>query len=194
MDRILLHNMDQGRPKTGLLERQAEAARQMAMGIPQREVAARLGYHPMYMSHLKAKPGVRAKMDEISDGRDAHAKQIRDQVDVGAQNGLDLLTQILNPHHPDSERVDTKTKIDVAKDLLDRQGIVPRVTKSSRTNENVHLFLDADDLESLKADAAGVSIDVTPDDHGDITPEILQIPKRRSKGGLIPEDLLGQED
>ena len=139
----------------GMLDRHKEAGRLFAAGLKGPEVAERLGMHPAYMSRLRRHPNVESSRMEIHMSRDQHASQIREQVEQGARSGLQVLVDILTPDTVEFGESSNTEKIRVAQDLLDRDGVAPRISRTQKQSENTHLHLTGDDIQKIKDAAMG---------------------------------------
>lgn len=191
MNRLALNRKQRAGGMKPLAHKPREAARLLALGLTHNQVADQLDYHPRYIAHLTSDPRMKQHIAEVAELRDASAGDIRKDIAKGAATGLQMLLNILTPQTAEHAEADIKTKVRVAQDLLDREGSAPKVSRSVGTGATAVLHLTADDIDGLKARISG-----QPNAKGLDTGDgevVLDLPKRRSKDGLIPDDLLAQE-
>lgn len=149
-----------GRPRSGrlpnkplvyLTERHREMARQLVAGERQCDVARTFGISQARMSDICRSPVFMEYVDHLAHRREAGAVDIASRVRHGSSAGLELLARILMPGTPEYEGTDLRTKVSVARDLLDREGSAPRTTAKQSTNKEVSLHVTAADIAELKA-------------------------------------------
>lgn len=170
-----------------LLQRQEEAARMIALGYTNKDIAETLGYSYNYVSILKRNPGVQKKARELADARDTSASDMKERIERGAQSALGFLLRVLDPDSAEYAVTKPSTKIRAAQDLLDREGSVPRTTRSTVSGRTINLHLTGDDIAQLNERARKTAPKrVIP---------IKQIEQKGSKDeDIIPADLLAQEE
>lgn len=162
-----------------MLGRRREVARQLAAGqLKQKEIAALTGYSPNWISTLKKDPEIQDKAEELAAERDKAMMSIPEQIEKGAKSGLQWMVDQLKGGSGASGDLMFK----ISRDLLDREGSAPRISKSQQQNKNLHLHLTGEDLSLLKQRARGRVK----------TSDTLEIPQRKDDKDLIPTDLLAE--
>ena len=138
-----------------LLDKQREAARMFALGHTNLEVARAVGYHPAYMSRLKHKNDKFADhLENLRDARDVETRDLMTRVREGASLGLDILLKAVTPGTAEHKNADLRLQVKVAQDLLDREGTAPKVSRTHATSQNLHAVLTAEDIASIREQAA----------------------------------------
>jgi|DewCreStandDraft_4_1066084.scaffolds.fasta_scaffold51461_3 hypothetical protein len=152
-----------GRPRSGIIpnkpivyltERHREMARRLVLGERQCDVARSMGISAGRMSDISRSPVFMEYMDHLAHMREIGVLDIRGQVERGATAGLDILLRVLSKGTEENQAADVRTKVQVAQDLLDREGSMPRTTTKQGKRLDVGVHLTAEDIESIKA-AAG---------------------------------------
>lgn len=138
-----------------LLDKQREAARMFALGMTNKEVAEAVGYHPAYMCRLKNQnPKFAEHLGGLREARDVETRDLMTRIKEGASLGLDILLKAVTPGTAEHTRADLKLQVKVAQDLLDREGTAPKVSRTHSTSQNLHAVLTADDIASIREQAA----------------------------------------
>ena len=149
-----------GRPRSGRLpnkplvymtERHREMARQLVTGERQCDVARTFGISQARMSDICRSPVFMEYVDYLARMREAGAVDIASSVRHGSSAGIELLTRVLTQGTPEYEGTDLRTKVSVARDLLDREGSAPRTTAKQATKKEVSPHVTAEDIAELKA-------------------------------------------
>jgi hypothetical protein len=132
-----------------ILSRQREAARLLAVGTTNLEVAAQLGYHPAYIPRLKK--DIAPAIEVYNRARDeATVTSVRESIDKGAKDGLVYLLRILEAETPENKEASHTLKVKVAQDFLDREGSAPKVTSQRGDQKHLHMHVTPDDLQKLR--------------------------------------------
>lgn len=148
-----------GRPRSGKLpqkplkhmtERHREMARRLVLGERQYDVARSCGISQQRLSDIVRSPVFMAYMEQLSTMREQRTGDILQDVRRGATNGLGLLLRVLTEGTEENRGSSISTRVNVARDLLDREGSAPRVSKRQAANQESSLYLTADDIERLK--------------------------------------------
>ena len=142
-----------------LLDRQREVARLLATGqMKCKDVAAEVGYTPQRVYDLKNHHETfQAHINDLRDDRDESVRDIRTRIRKGASLGVDILLNILTEGTPEAESTDIKTKVNVAQDLLDREGSAPKVSRQQSTGYQAHVHLTTNDIMEMKKRLSGSS-------------------------------------
>lgn len=147
-----------GRPRSGRLpqkplkhmtERHREMARRLVLGERQCDVARSCGISQQRLSDIVRSPVFMGYMQELSAMREQRTGDILQDVRRGATNGLGLLLRVLTEGTEENRGSSINTRVNVARDLLDREGSAPRVGKRQAVRRDVGLHLTAEDLEEL---------------------------------------------
>lgn len=153
-----------GRPRSGRLpqkplkhmtERHREMARRLVLGERQCDVARSCGISQQRLSDIVRSPVFMGYMQELSAMREQRTGDLLQDVSQGASTGLDLLLRILTEGTEENRAASISTRVNVARDLLDREGSAPRVGKRQSMQRNVGIHLTAEDIEGLKRRALG---------------------------------------
>lgn len=137
-----------------MLDRHKSAARLFVAGLKGPEVAEKLGLHPAYMPKLRQHPNVRQQAEVLHGQCNSEALSIKEKVDDGAKSGLGYLLDVFTVGTEANVDTDSKTKVRVAQDLLDREGTAPRMTRTQSQSANVNMNLSVDDIADIKQRAA----------------------------------------
>ena len=154
------------RPRSGKVPRNAiknltsrhkEMARHLVLGERQCDVARAFGISQPRMSDIARSPVFIRYMDDLEYRREVGTGDMLSRVNKGASEGLKMLLRILPPGTPENQEAKMSTKVRVARDLLDREGSVPRVSRTRAANQPTGPHLTAEDIEELKRRAKAVS-------------------------------------
>lgn len=149
--------LNEGGGIKGLLGRQAKAARLLASGeFTQQQVAEACGYHPGYMPILKKNPAVAQKLGDLEERLDDAVVDMSTRLRAGAEEGLKLLTRILDKRTEEGAEADLKLKVNVASQLLDREGSFPKTTRKQTSGAQFNVTLGPDEIAEMKARQAKV--------------------------------------
>ncbi len=153
------------RPRSGKVPRNAiknltprhkEMARHLVLGERQCDVARVFGISQPRMSDIARSPVFIRYMDDLEYRREVGTGDVRSQVNMGASQALDYLLRVLSKDTPEGREAKVSTKVRVARDFLDREGSVPRVSRTRVNNQPKGPHLTAEDIEELKRRAKGL--------------------------------------
>ncbi len=154
------------RPRSGKVPRNAikyltprhkEMARHLVLGERQCDVARAFGISQPRMSDISRSPVFIAYMKELEHRREVGTGDMLSRVNKGASEGLKMLLRILTEGTPENQEAKMSTKVRVARDLLDREGSAPRVSRTRTTSQPTGPHLTAKDIEELKRRAKGAT-------------------------------------
>ena len=136
-------------PLTHLWERHKEIMRRLVAGERQVDIAKDLDMTQSRMSIICNSPAFKTQLERLSVGADNNALDVQDRVTNLSNDAMSVLENVLQ----DGENLPRKLQVDVAKDILDRAG---HGAVKKTENRNLNTTLTAEDIESMKADAAKV--------------------------------------
>ena len=105
-----------------LSDRHHEIARLLTLGLSNKEIAQQLGLDPSTISQVKSSPLLRAKVEELSQGRDENTKDIRASFEDLAPQAIEALqTMVRN----EDGSIMGSTQLNAAKYVLEVLGHSP---------------------------------------------------------------------
>lgn len=107
-------------------------------------------YDSKRLSDIVRSPVLMDYMQELSAMREQRTGDILRDVSQGASTGLDLFLRILPEGTEKNRTASTSVRVNVARDLLDREGSAPRVGKRQTTYQESGLHFTSEDIERLK--------------------------------------------
>ena len=114
-----------------LSDRHHEIARLLTLGFSNKEIAQQLGLDPSTISQVKQSPLLRAKVEELSQGRDENTKDIRTSFENLAPQAIEALqTMVRN----EDGSVMGSTQLNAAKYVLEVLG-------HSSVRQNKHIII-----------------------------------------------------
>jgi hypothetical protein len=140
-----------------MTERHREMARRLVLGERQCDVARSCGISQQRLSDIARSPVFMEYLESLSQDRDQETLDIMESVKSGAQSGLDLLLRILTHGTDEYRDTDIRTKAQVARDLLDREGSAPRMSRTQSQQQSTTLHLTRKDIEELKDRARAIN-------------------------------------
>lgn len=173
-----------GRPRIGKLpnkplrylsERHREMARRLVLGERQCDVARAMGISQPRLSDIARSPVFIGYMQALSREREVETLDILEEVRKGACKGLDILLRTLEEGTDEYKEASIRTKVQVIRDLLDREGSAPRLSRTQASRQTTNLHLTSEDIEEIKRGVrgSGPANELCP-----VTPAPLPSPKQ----------------
>ena len=138
-----------------LTDRHRAMARSLVLGERQCDVAKAFGISQTRLSDIARSPVFIGFMQALSREREVETLDILEEVRKGACKGLDILLRTLEEGTDEYKEASIRTKVQVIRDLLDREGSLPRLTRTQASRQTTNLHLTSEDIEEIKRGVRG---------------------------------------
>lgn len=135
-------NKGVAQPLTYMWERHKEIARRLIAGDRQKDIADDLNMTYSRMSIICNSPAFVSHLNRMSVGADNNALDVQDRIEVLSIDAMALLEDALQDN---TMAIDPKTRIGVARDILDRAG-----HSAVKKTQAVTAVLTAEDIAEMR--------------------------------------------
>lgn len=133
-------------------DRHHEAVRMIFMGIPQKEIAQKLGYTDQRIAGIKHRPEVRELLDSMQDRADDAVIGMSTRIRELVPKALDLYTKILEKSESDDIKF-LNLQARISESVLDRGGL-PKQKDISISHKDTVGSIDLVEAKKLAIEAA----------------------------------------